>query len=129
LVPSLYFNRKSETISETVFGGSILYQESLGGGVEPTKIMDEMLQGMLPNPDITDTKRLTGLFTDAFLLKVDQTQPAASRDTTVTHWTYVILVDKKKTTATNLVGYELFFKSDFASEADAVKVAESFRLI
>jgi hypothetical protein len=126
LVPMLYFNMKSDT----VYGGGIYLQESDAVAGQTIPNMDDLLQGMLPNHTvITDKERLTGLFTDAYLLKVDQSLPAASGDTTVTHWTYIILVDKNQTTTTKLVGYELFFSSDLASEADAVKVADSFRLL
>lgn len=127
--PMLYFNMKSNTD----FGGIIYmagYVSNESG--QDTDFADYAIRSiLLPNHLAVDPKeyQLTGLFTDAYLLKVDQGKPTTSGDTTITHWTYIFLVDENQTTATKFSTYVLAFNTYFASEADVAKIAGSFKLL
>jgi hypothetical protein len=117
-------------ISDDIYGGGVMRQEwnALPGESNPKLSM--FLMWLLPNnASAAETVQLTGFFTDTYLMKVDKDMPATSGKTNVSHWTYIIFIDKNNSTPTKFVAYELFFNNDLASEADAVKIAESFKLM
>jgi hypothetical protein len=121
----ILFNKKSDDI----YGGGVMRQEWNALPSESNPDLQTFLREMLPNhASATETDQLTGFFTDTYLMKVDESMPAASGQTNVTHWTYIIFIDKNNSITTKRVAYELFFNTDLASEADAVKIAESFKL-
>ncbi len=70
---------------------------------------------------------MPGFPMDAYLMKVEQEAPAAFQ-MYGTHWTYIVFVDSQNSDGSKATAYKLFFNADFASEADAVKVAQSFKL-
>ena len=114
--------------SDEVYGGGVMKQEWKAQKGEKKIGLPAFLQWMLPNhTSISQTERLPGFSMDAYLLKVEQEVPAASQ-TYGTHWTYLVFVDSKNSDDSKVTAYQLFFNADFASEADAVKVAQSFQL-
>lgn len=122
---SLYFNKKSDTD----FSGGIYCQEYDVNKGESMPETDALLHWMLPNHSvIKNTTQISGLSTDTYLLQVEQSQPAATGDLRTTNWTYIIFFDRNKTTNTKFVAFELFLNTNIASEADAVKIASSFKL-
>lgn len=114
--------------SDEVYGGGVMRQEWKAYRGEKKIDLPALLQWMLPNHTfISQTERLPGFSMDAYLMRVEQEAPAASQ-TYGTHWTYIIFVDSLNSDASKVTAYKLFFNADFASEADAVKVAQSFKL-
>lgn len=114
--------------SDEVYGGGVMKQEWKAQKGEKKIGLPAFLQWTLPNhTSISQTERLPGFSMDAYLMKVEQEAPAASQ-TYGTHWTYLVFVDSKNSDDTKVTAYQLFFNADFASEADAVKVAQSFKL-
>lgn len=115
--------------SDDVYGGGVMKQEWKTQQGEKKIELPALLQWMLPNhTSISQTERLPGFSMDAYLLKVEQEAPAADSQWNGTHWTYLVFVDSQNSDASEATAYELFFNADFASEADAVKVAQSFKL-
>lgn len=126
-LPVAYFRQKNNT---DIMGG-IYVEEYTAQPGETMPGVDFLLERwMVSNHSKIDSmERLTGFFTDAYLLKITTSAPAASgTEKADENWTYIDFIDKAKTTETKFVAYQLYFKSAVASEADAVKVAGSFKL-
>lgn len=115
--------------SDKVYGGGVMKQEWKAQKGEKKIELPALLQWTLPNhTSISETERLPGFSMDAYLLKVEQEVPAADSQWNGTHWTYIVFVDSENSDASKFTAYELLFNADFASEADTVKVAQSFKL-
>lgn len=122
----VYFNK----ISDTNYGGGIYRQEYDVVEGESMPKMDALFQWMLPNHTvIKNTRPINGLSMESYLLHVEQSQPSASGSTITTNWTYIIFIDKKISTSTKFIAYELFLNNEIASEADTLKIAATFKLL
>lgn len=109
--------------------GGIYTMEFNVGKNEAMPSREALINWMLPNhSEITSMKKLSGFFSDTYLLNVKTSNTATSRDNTIKTWTYVIIIDKNKTTASKFVAYEIFINTEFASEQDSLKIAKGFNI-
>jgi hypothetical protein len=110
--------------------GGIYRQEYDIGGNETMPTIKNLIKWMLPNhSETTSLQKISGFPSDTYLLNVITSNTAAGSDSTVKTWTYIILTDKNKTTASKFVAYEIFINTEFASEQDALKVAGTFKIL
>jgi hypothetical protein len=112
------------------YSGGVYVQKFNAHEGEKMPSLDALLQWMMPNhSEITNKKEIYGFFTDTYFLNLERSKLAASGDTTTTNWSYIIFIDKNKSTDTKFVAYELFFNNNFVPEADAIKIAGTFKLL
>jgi hypothetical protein len=110
--------------------GGIYRQEYDISENETMPTIKNLINWMLPNhSETTSLQKISGFPSDTYLLNVITSNTAASSDSTTETWTYIILTDKNKTTASKFVAYEIFIKTEFASEQDALKVASTFKIL
>lgn len=110
--------------------GGIYPQEFNAGENETMPTIKNLIGWMLPNhSETTSLQKISGFPTDTYLLNVITSNTASSGDSTAKTWTYIILADKNKTTASRFAAYEIFINTEFVSEQDALKIAKSFTIL
>lgn len=120
--PMIYFNYKDESHND---GGVFNLEYNTTPGEKMPGIA-ALISWALPNhTQVNKISRVTGVKYDAYLIELDQSQPAASGDTTVTHWAYILLVDRSRSNDERFSAIEVALNKELASSADAVKVADS----
>lgn len=113
------------------FGGAFRqeFNVNFSAGEKELPSKDALLRWMLPNhTEVTKNQRLKGFFTETYLIHLISSEPAAQGGKNTGEWTYIIFVDKNKSTLTKFVAYEIFFNTKNVSESNALKIAKSFKI-
>lgn len=78
----------------------------------------------LPNHSVTKSKKnIDGLLTEAVLINLDMSQPAASGDTSIENENHLYLIFKD-----DKVAYEIYANTKYVDAKELIKIAKSFKL-
>jgi hypothetical protein len=124
----MYFG-KSE---QNNFGGVFIeeFNVNFNAGEKKLPSNSSLLQWMLPNhTEVTKVQKLKGFFTETYLIKLISSEPAGQGGKITGKWTYIIFIDKSKSTSIKWVADEFYFNTKYVSEKEVINIAKTFRII
>lgn len=114
------------------FGGVFMqeFNVNFNAGEKKLPSKDSLLHWMLPNhTEVKKVQELKGFLTETYLINLISSEPAGQGGKTTGKWTYIIFIDKNKSTSIKWVAYEIYFNTKYVSEKDVVKIAKTFKVI
>ena len=114
------------------FGGAFKdeFNVNFNAGEKKLPSKDSLLQWMLPNhTEVTKVQELKGFFTETYLINLISSEPAGQGGKITGKWTYIIFIDKNKSTSIKWVAYEIYLNTKYGSEKEVINIAKTFKVI
>lgn len=119
--------------SENDYFGGVFKEElnvNFNAGEKKLPSKDSLLQWMLPNhTEVTKVEELKGFFTETYLINLISSEPAGQGGKITGKWTYIIFIDKNKSTSIKWVAYEIYLNTKYGSEKEVINIAKTFKII